>query len=171
MKRHLPLFLLLFVTLTGSLYYLFSNGTLLHTEVYEKYFRQAIFTSFLGIGSFVFALMTAILFNMKDKVFSTQEYTTIFRQSDNCTKHNESVYKPLTDIGGLFIYTVFSCITTAVAQITVGLTSNNIAASICISLAITTLLLILYVVYKVKRTMESWFRILLKSKLPEKFTD
>lgn len=170
MKPTIRTLLLIYTAIAAIFYYLFSTNVLDRCEIYEKCFRHYIFTSFLGIGSFVFALMTAILFNMKDKVYTDNNYIAIFKNSESGKTGTISIYLPLIDIGNLFIFTVFCCLASSVLQITFGLIRHDIAASFCMSSALTTLLIIFYVVYKVKRTMQAWFNILSDQILPEEST-
>ncbi len=151
-------------------FFLFYFGTINKDELYYKYFRQYFFTSFLGMGSFIFALMTAILFTMKDKLYASDEYIAIQIEVNKDKPQVSSIFLPLIDIGNLFITTVILCIATSVTQITIRLNNSNIAAAIGMATASTTLTITLFVICKVRRTMLSWFNILNNQILPNEYT-
>ncbi len=158
----------LFISTSILFYYLFASNTLLRCDTYEKCFRHYFFTSFLGIGSFIFTLMTAMLFTMKSNVYSDKRYIQTYTESVDAQKQNASIFSPLVNIGKLLIFTVFCCLITSTIQITLGLFASDLTASIGMSAATTTLALILYSVYQVYKTMNAWFGLLLEKKLPDK---
>ena len=157
----------LFVITSVLFFYFFSSHTLLRCATYEKCFRQYFFTSFLGIGSFIFTLMTAMLFTMKSNVYCDKKYIQTFNESADSHTPNASIFSPLVNIGKLLILTVFCCLATSTIQITLGLFDSDLTASIGMSAATTTLALILYSVYQVYKTMDAWFDLLLEKKLPD----
>lgn len=160
MKTTRNMYFLSFVVCYFLFFALLESGYVDRVDVYEKSFRQHFFTAFFSIGSFVFALMTAILFQMEERVYRNEQYKKLHAEAVQASGKAESVCAPLVRVGKLFIFAVLCCLCTSIAQITIGLIPNNWAVAACMSAAITTIGLILYIVYNVKKTMMAWFRIL-----------
>ena len=148
------------IAILAIFYKLFSCGYLDSYDLYTKTFRHYFFTAFLAIGSFIFTLMTAVLFSMKERVYDNKKYRLDYVEHRESGKNSQPLYEPLVNIGRLFIFTVTVCMITSVEQITIGLVANNFVAALGFSLAVSTILLIVYVLKNVKYTMERWFVIL-----------
>lgn len=160
MKKVFTWLLIALLVLFVLLLTLFCSGLLSANDVYVKCFRHYIFTSFLGIGSFIFALTTAVLFSMEQKIYENPEYKQDHADSNHANGTSTKLYAPLTNVGRLFLFTVQCCIGTSIVQITIGLYESAISAALGMSTALVTLGLILYVVHNVKDTMYTWFNIL-----------
>lgn len=160
MKKTLLVYATCFVVFFVLFYLFFDSGVIGRVDVFEKAFRQHFFTAFFSIGSFVFALMTAILFQMEERVYKNDEYIRLHSEVVQSTGRFDGLYAPLIRIGKLFIFAVFCCLSTSIAQISIGLINSDFASAVCMAAALSTICLILYVVYNVKKTMIAWFTIL-----------
>ena len=139
-----------------------TNIIIYNTAEYTKFYtlypkiQPAIFSSFLAMGSFMLALITLFLISLKEKFFDSKEYEKIIILKRHITNEKYCKYTPLINISKLFILCIFICFLTSLTQITIGLFNNLICKSFCLSIAITTILLILFSLYHVWRTIKVW---------------
>lgn len=128
------------------------------TKIYDLYpkIQSAMFSSFLAMGSFMLALITLFLISLKEKFFDSKEYEHIIELKKVISNTKYCKYTPLINISKLFILCIFICFLTSLTQITIGLFENLICRSLCFSIAISTILLILFSLYHVWRTIKVW---------------
>lgn len=129
--------------------------------IYSKSMRHYLFTSFLTIGSFILSLMTMIVFTMHKNLFENEKYIEKCKIQNEIFATQKNIYTPLVNIGNLFLFSVLACFITSTLQFSIGLSESRIAAAVCISAAATNIMLVLYILYCVKRTMNIWFSLLL----------
>lgn len=132
--------------------------------IYKSAIRSTLFTAFLTMGSFMLSLMSMFMFSLKDKLFDDTEYIKLYIAKEKISGKINSIYSPLVNISRLFLFCVMMCFITSLSQFTVGLINCNAASIFCLSLAVSTITLALYVLYNVWRNLEVWFCILLKGK-------
>ncbi|EGY24934.1 hypothetical protein DA2_2875 [Desulfovibrio sp. A2] len=98
---------------------------------------------------------------MHKNLFENEKYIEKCKIQNEIFDTKKNIYTPLVNIGNLFLFSVLACIITSVLQFSIGLNESNIAAALCISAAATNIMLVLYILYCVKRTMNTWFELLL----------
>ena len=131
-------------------------------EIYQDNLRGSLFSAFLTMGSFTLSLMTMFIFSLKDKLFDDEGYKKKILAYSEMSKKNINRHIQLVNISRLFLFCVFCCFCTSIVQFTIGLFDNYIASSFCLSFAITTLLLSLYILLQVWMNLEVWFNLLLE---------
>lgn len=132
--------------------------------IYRANLRGTLFTAFLTMGSFMLSLMSMFMFSLKEKLFDDAEYNRLYSAKEKITNESDPIYGPLVNISRLFLFCVMMCFLTSMSQFTIGLIENKYLTIICLSFALSTILLALYILYNVWRNLEVWFRILLKKK-------
>lgn len=130
--------------------------------IYQKHLRGTLFTAFLTMGSFTLSLMTMFIFSLKDKLFDNEDYKKKILAYEHLSDKVLNRYRQLVNISRLFLFCVFCCFCTSVSQFTIGLINNSIASSFCLSIAISTIFLALYILLQVWRNLEVWFHLLLE---------
>lgn len=111
-------------------------------EFYHKNLRGYLFSGFISVGSFLLSLHTFVIVNMKDKVFNTPEYRAHFSEATGVKIDDikeSDLYKPLDNLSSFINISIWLSITTAIAQFTIGLSTNFYACIFCVWLAILTI--------------------------------
>ncbi|WP_117250946.1 hypothetical protein, partial [Klebsiella pneumoniae] len=101
----------------------------------------------VSVNFFDFYHKNFVIINLRDKVFATQEYKEIYSIATGIPidKINDSVlYKPLDNLSSFINTSILCSITTAIAQFTIGLSTNLYACLFCVWLAILTVFLLLH---------------------------
>ena len=132
--------------------------------IYKTTLRGTLFTAFLTMGSFMLSLLSMFMFSLKEKLFDDQDYKNLYLAKQKITKESHPIYNPLINISRLFLFCVMMCFFTSISQFTFGLFENKYVTVFCLSLALSTIILALYILYNVWKNLEVWFRILLKKK-------
>lgn len=126
-------------------------------EFYHKNLRGYLFSGFISVGSFLLSLHTFVIINLRDKVFATQEYKEIYSIATGIPidKINDSVlYKPLDNLSSFINTSILCSITTAIAQFTIGLSTNLYACLFCVWLAILTVFLLLHCLIIIRQNIK-----------------
>lgn len=144
-----------FKPVTGSLH-----------EIYEVKLQVPFFTGFLTLGSFLLTLKTFVIMKLKESLYDSECYQERVRKQ-RILKPDLAAYNPLNNLATFLIYAVIMAVLTAGAQITIGFLPFNIAAAICISLAITTLFLVLIAWWNIKKNLSDLFDIWEKQSRPK----
>lgn len=165
MKKILFLYLSVTVTLAILLFGCISLFDFGLTNIYKDNLRGTLFTAFLTMGSFMLSLMSMFMFSLKEKLFDDGEYKKLYSAKEKITNESDPIYGPLVNISRLFLFCVMMCFITSILQFTIGLIDNICLTVFCLSLAISTIFLALYILYNVWRNLEVWFHILLKKKI------
>lgn len=132
-------------------------------DIYKLYYssvRSIAFSAFLTMGGFMLSLLGIFMFSLKDKLFDSDGYKNIYEQSRNEANKHISIYQPLVNIAKIFIFCIFCCFINSFVHLIVGLAPFNEVGAFCISLAMVTILLAIYVLYLVWSSLTSWFDIL-----------
>jgi hypothetical protein len=162
MKTTITIFLFSITFLTAAIHIASTVLNFDITELYQFKIRHYIFTSFLSIGSFILSLMSMIVFTMHKNIFSNEKYKEYIKKHSEISLKQEDQYSPLINIGRLFLFCVLCCIITSIVQFSIGLINYNIAIAFSLSWPISTLSLILFILFNVWKTFEVWFKILKK---------
>lgn len=160
MLKILLCYIISIITITIVIWYIPTSCCNIH-YLYGTNIRSVFFSSFLAMGSFTLSLMTMFMFSLKDKLFDNEKYVQIVVASNNVMNTNINQYKSLVMISRLFLLCVFCCFITSLLQVTIGLIDHRIASSLCISQALTTIGLALFVLINVWKNLEVWFKLLL----------
>ena len=129
-------------------------------NLYEK-IQGGLFSSFLTMGSFTLSLTAFFLGSLKEKLFDSDKYIkkiqalTELQCGSSCRRYDQ-----LINISKLFIFCIMMCFLTSLSQITLGLIKKTFFISICLAMAISTILLALYILYNVWKTIEIWLSML-----------
>ncbi|CTZ41318.1 hypothetical protein GRW05_11980 [Escherichia coli] len=126
-------------------------------DFYHKNLRGYLFSGFISVGSFLLSLHTFVIINLRDKVFATQEYKEIYSIATGIPidKINDSVlYKPLDNLSSFINTSILCSITTAIAQFTIGLSTNLYACLFCVWLAILTVFLLLHCLIIIRQNIK-----------------
>lgn len=115
-------------------------------DFYQKSLRGYLFSGFISVGSFLLSLHTFVIVNLKEKLFGTPDYKTIFASSkgiDESKVDETEMYKPLDNLSCFINLSIWLAIITAIAQFTLGISNNSIASIACVFLAILTIFFML----------------------------
>ncbi|MDC9591529.1 hypothetical protein PSI23_20150 [Xenorhabdus sp. XENO-10] len=138
------LFIISFFIITLAMFiYKDSFSSIPFYNFYQKNLRGYLFSGFISVGSFLLSLHTFVIVNLKDKLFSTNEYKEIFIRSNRIDKieniDERELFKPLDRLSYFLNYSIWLAIITAISQFTIGLADNLIASITCIWLAVLTI--------------------------------
>ncbi|RYA41459.1 hypothetical protein DD605_06440 [Enterobacter cloacae complex sp. 3DZ3S2B] len=104
------------IKISGSLDILVTN--------YKAYMRGYVFSSFLGISSFLLSLLTFVVINLKEKMFDSEDYLSLYRKgeglSEDADVKKSDLYKPLLNITYLLVLSIAFCLFTCILQFSLG---------------------------------------------------
>ena len=115
---------------------------------YHKEVRTALFISGFTIGSFLFSMKTFILKTMKDDYYDNEEYQRKIRQRRGLGQ-NVGFYSPLKNFSRLLMSSIVLSFLSAIAQISIGYSSDPRAIAFCLMLAFTSWILVALSIYYV----------------------
>jgi hypothetical protein len=159
MRRFYLFVLLGFVLSTGIILYIARIPGLCLVDVYQTKLQVPIFTGCLTIGSFLLTLKTLILLRLKEGLYDRPEYERIFR-NQLALDAKLVYYGPLSRLGDALILSVFLAMTCAVCQLSLGFVRSVYAVSICLGLAVSTIGLVLFCWYQIRRNLRRWFEVI-----------
>lgn len=133
------------------------NYDLCHT--YSNKLQTPLFTGFLTLGSFLLAIKTGILIKLKEGLYDKQEYKDRVRQRQ-AINPKITLYGPLKRFGNYLIYCVLFSLLTSFYQVTVGFVEHRFVASLGISLAVVTAILVFYAWWLIRENLNLWFAML-----------
>jgi hypothetical protein len=129
-------------------------------DFYAANLRSSLFSGCLTLGSFLLAMNTFIVVNLKKEVYEHKRYVEIVR---GIRKGNPraTFYGPLKRLSTFLLYTITVSFVTAISQLTLGvLITHWIAATICLSLAALTMILLLITLCLIRANLLDWFKYL-----------
>lgn len=128
-------------------------------EFYSSALRGNLFSGFLTVGTFLFAVKTFIVVKIKEDVFETKAYQD---KIDKYRKRNPdkiiSHYGPLCHLAKLLFASSLSALVTAFLQITLGLWSNIYAVAICLFAAGVSCVLLFFSMLQVQGNIVIWLK-------------
>jgi len=142
------IFLLLFLDRTKSFY-----------DFYSDNMRSSLFTGFLTIGGFLLTLKTFLLVKLKEGLYDTLDYRERIK-SKQALNPKISLYGPLTRLGNFLIYCVLFALITAAFQLSIGFIQSDVTAAICVSAGFSTLGMVVWAWWEIKKNINSWFEML-----------
>lgn len=161
--QYLVLIVLSALVLLG-LYFLYRNTPGVSEkffDFYHKNLRGYLFSGFISVGSFLLSLHTFVIINIRDKVFATPEYKNTFSEANRIPLDkikDADLYKPLDNLSSFINTSILFSLTTAIAQFTIGLSTNLYACLFCVWLAILTIFFLLHCLIIIRQNI----RLLLK---------
>jgi len=128
-------------------------------KFYADNLRGSLFTGFLGLGGFLMSLKTFIIVNMKKEVYETDKYKEKWVDSIKNSGFEKvgNRYKPLRHLSEQIYWTIFSCISAAIAQLTIGLISNIIPVLICLALVFNAIVFLISTLRLIRGNLVTMF--------------
>ena len=127
-------------------------------DIYQGKLQVAFFSGFLTLSGFILSLKTNILLKLHAELFSKDWYHDRVERMSHLKGAKISTYGPLVDVGNFLIWTVLSCLLTALAQVSVGFISHRAVAALCIGLAVVSIYFALMAWYKIRQNLQVWFQ-------------
>jgi hypothetical protein len=158
MNRVIAIVIVVLVGTFGLLVY-FDPGPHGLYEIYERKLQTPLFTGFLTVGGFLLTLKTFVIIRLKESLYDSSTYKERLERKRHLNP-NLSAYGPLSRLASFLILSVVSAIITAALQMSIGFIQNKFAAAICISVATTTLILVLWSWWLIRTNLSDWFSIL-----------
>lgn len=149
----------LFISICCGLYYVTWELEYNLCYTYATKLQTPLFTGFLTLGSFLLAIKTGILIKLKEGLYDKPEYKKLVKQKQ-AINSNITLYGPLTRFGNFLIYCVLCSLITSFYQITIGFISHRAVATIGISLAAVTAILVFYAWWLIRENLNQWFEML-----------
>ena len=156
MKRIITIFTISFLISLSLLVYIPDVSCNL-AEFYAENMRTPLFTGFLTIGAFLLTLKTFIIIKLKEGLYDSEAYQKHLDVMRNLNPEISS-YGPLSRLSEFLIYCVFSALITSVLQFSIGFIPTNLASAICISTAISTILVVFFALWQIKNILDQWFK-------------
>lgn len=130
-------------------------------DLYERKLQTPLFTGFLTIGGFLLTLKTFVIVKLKESLYDSEAYKNRLERKKHL-KPDLSAYGPLSRLASFLILSVISALITAASQLSIGFIPHKLAAAACLSLAITTLVLVLTSWWLIRANLADWFSLLEK---------
>lgn len=139
-------------------YLLHRSGSDVH-EFYAKNMRASLFAGFLTLGGFLLSLKTFVVVKMKEGLYDNKTYRGRFKEQLQ-SRSKASLYDPLRNLSHLLYYSILSCISTSLLQMTLGLLASWWTASIGIAAAAFSISLLIFSLIQIKGNLDTWFECL-----------
>jgi hypothetical protein len=124
---------------------------------YASNLRGSLFTGFLTLGSFLVAVNTFIIVNLKKELYDSKGYRARVSNARSLNDH-VSYFGPLRRLSTFLFWTILLAIATSVSQLTVGLLIPHwAAAAFCLAMACATVIVLLTVLFVIKGNLQDWF--------------
>lgn len=129
---------------------------------YAANLRGSLFSGFLTLGSFLVAVNTFIVVNMKKELYDTAAYREQVQSRRQLSAANGkpcrvTFFGPLRRLSGCLFWAIVFALLTAVSQLTIGLIPSRWTAAACIGLAALTILILLALLLIVRLNLSCWF--------------
>ncbi|OWY71604.1 hypothetical protein B7486_07925 [cyanobacterium TDX16] len=126
-------------------------------EFYSQNLRASFFSGFLTLGSFLAAVNTFIVVNLKKELYDNPRYRDRVKKRKPLNK-NITYFAPLRRLSRFLLAVIIMSILTAVSQLTIGLIPSTKAAVFCIVMAAITVVLLFCVLVSIGLNLRSWFQ-------------
>lgn len=131
------------------------------SEFYAKNLRGSLFAGFLTLGGFLMSLKTFIVVNMKKEVFDKPEYEKLWLSAKANNPHTAGMrYGPLRYLASTIFIAIVCCISTATAQLTLGLFPCFWTAVICLWAAAVAIGVIIRSLLLIRENLNRMFEFL-----------
>lgn len=124
---------------------------------YAQNLRSSLFSGFLTLGSFLVAVNTFVIVNLKKEVYdhpSYREYVYGIRR----TRPGSKFYGALNRLSALLFWTIVLAVFTSVSQLTIGVIfRTRWAAIVCLGSAAITIITLIVVLITIRLNLKEWF--------------
>jgi uncharacterized membrane protein (DUF485 family) len=132
-------------------------------DFYSKKMQTPLFTGFLTLGGFLLSLKTFILIKLKEGLYDHKQYQELVKQKQSLNP-KYTHYGPLSRLSHFLVHSVLLALLTSFFQFSVGFVKSNIVAAIGMSLAVTTITVVLLAWWNIRENLNCWFEMLEKEK-------
>lgn len=133
-----------------------------HIDLYTFYsnkMQTSLFTGFLTLGGFLLSLKTFILIKLKEGLYDHKNYEDLVKEKQ-LLNPNFTHYGPLSRLSNFLVHSVLFALLTSFYQFSVGFVKSDIIAAIGMSMAITTIVVVLLVWWNIRENLNCWFYML-----------
>lgn len=123
---------------------------------YAASMRGSFFSGFLTLGGFLFSANTFIVIHMKKEVYEHAQYLRRLKEI-RTVNPDHSHYGGLKRLSQLLVVSLSVSLIASIFQLTVGLAPYNLAAMLCILVAIAALILLGVSIYMMATNLQQWF--------------
>lgn len=123
-------------------------------DFYSANVRQGLFTGFLTLASFLFAMKTFIVINMKTQLYDTPGFRKEIAKKRQ-RRATYPIYGPLKRLNSLLLSTIVLALLTSVLQFSLGLICADWAAVVCLSFAGITVVVLVFSVIQIRLNTSS----------------
>jgi hypothetical protein len=129
---------------------------------YAANLRASLFSGFLTLGSFLVAVNTFMIVNLKKEVYEHKLYK--IRVHDARREYPKATFfGPLRNLSRLIFSTIVLAMTTSVSQLTIGVLWRTwISVSLCLVLAVVTIIFLSFALFYIHVNLKDWFTFLEK---------
>jgi hypothetical protein len=124
---------------------------------YAENLRASLFSGFLTLGSFLLAVNTFMVVNLKKEVYDRAAYkdrVSAARVGNKAT----SFYGPLLRLSRLMFAGIAMAFVTSISQLTLGVLIDRWwSAAICLLLGAVTVIVLVYALNEVRHNLNHWF--------------
>ncbi|MCO6353501.1 hypothetical protein GBO14_01830 [Pseudoalteromonas shioyasakiensis] len=128
-------------------------------KFYQVNIRGSLFAGLLTLGGFLLSLKTFIIVKLKENVYDHDEYEKRFKEQSKL-KNGLVFYAPLKNLSDFLFWTVASCISAAITQLTFGLFNCYYTTLFALLTALFALSVLVYSLHLIKQCLNDWFEFL-----------
>lgn len=161
-KVYAFIFLIFTISVIALLYFTDRYGIDLYS-FYAKKMQIPLFTGFLTLSGFLLSLKTVILIKLKEGLYDHKQYQKLV-QEKQALNSGYTYYGPLSRLSHFLVHSVLLALLTSFFQFSAGFWNLDIVAAIGISLAITTIIVVLLAWWNIRQNLNCWFELLEKEK-------
>ncbi len=121
-------------------------------QFYAMNLRGSLFSGFLTLTGFLFAVKTFLIINMKKELYDTPTYQERYVAHLE-TNPNLKIYGPLRRLSRWLLCAVIASLITAVSQLSIGLIPHWATAAFCMAMALGTVGLLGYILYTLRNNL------------------
>jgi hypothetical protein len=130
-------------------------------DFYSKKMQTPLFTGFLTLGGFLLSLKTFILIKLKEGLYDHKHYKEMVKEKQ-LLNPKYTYYGPLSRLSHFLVHSVLLALLTSFFQFSLGFLKSNIIAAIGLSLAVTTIVVVLLAWWNIRQNLNCWFEMLEK---------
>lgn len=108
-------------------------------------------------------MKTFILIKLKEGLYDHKQYQELVKQKQSLNP-KYTHYGPLSRLSHFLVHSVLLALLTSFFQFSVGFVKSNIVAAIGMSLAVTTITVVLLAWWNIRENLNCWFEMLEKEK-------
>lgn len=124
---------------------------------YATNLRASLFAGFLTLGSFLVAVNTFIVVNLKKEVYEHKLYKKRVQDARR-SDPKASFFGPLRRLSELLFAAILLALVTAISQLTVGVLIPHWGSALfCLCLAGITVVLLLFVLWQIRQNLNDLF--------------